>query len=83
MGDYNNGNIYFFKINGTRTGLEFNDANQSGLTDLVVDNPKELAEIPFATGFGGITDIKTGPDGYLYVVSIRDGAIYRILPANL
>jgi aldose sugar dehydrogenase len=83
VGDYNNGNIYFFKINGTRTGLEFNDANQSGLTDLVVDNPKELAEITFATGFGGITDIKTGPDGYLYVVSIKDGAIYRIVPSKV
>jgi aldose sugar dehydrogenase len=83
VGDYNNGNIYFFEINKTRTGLEFNDANQSGLSDRVVDNPKELAEITFGTGFGGITDIKTGPDGYLYIVSIRDGAIYRILPSNL
>jgi hypothetical protein len=28
------------------------------------------------TGFGGITDIKTGSDGYLYVLSIVDGNIY-------
>ena len=78
VGDYNNGNLYFFKLNGTRTGLELNGL--SGLSDLVVDNPKELSEITFGTGFGGITDIKTGPDGFLYIVSISDGIIYRVTP---
>ena len=78
VGDYNNGNLYFFKLNSTRTGLELNGL--SGLSDLVVDNPKELSEITFGTGFGGITDIKTGPDGFLYIVSISDGIIYRVTP---
>ena len=76
VGDYNNGNLYFFKLNSTRTGLELNGL--SGLSDLVVDNPNELSEITFGTGFGGITDIKTGPDGFLYLVSINDGIIYRV-----
>lgn len=76
VGDYNNGNLYFFRLNSTRTGLDLNGF--SGLSDLVVDNPKELSEITFGTGFGGITDIKTGPDGLLYLVSISDGIIYRI-----
>lgn len=75
VGDYNNGNLYFFKLNGTRTGLQLNG---TGLSDLVVDNANELSEITFGKGFGGITDIKTGPDGFLYIVSISDGAIYRI-----
>jgi hypothetical protein len=28
--------------------------------------------------FGVVTDIETGPDGHLYVVSLSDGAIYEI-----
>jgi aldose sugar dehydrogenase len=34
----------------------------------------------FGTGFGGVSDLKTGPDGLLYILSIGDGAIYRIIP---
>ncbi len=34
----------------------------------------------FGEGFGGITDLKLGPDGYLYVLSIGNGALYRIAP---
>jgi len=41
---------------------------------LVVDNSNQLSAVTFGTGFGGITDIKTGPtDGFLYVLSINDG----------
>ena len=35
--------------------------------DLVADNEKGLAAITLGTGFGGITDIETGPDGSLYI----------------
>ena len=35
----------------------------------------------FGQGFGGITDIQVGPDGYLYVLSYT-GSIYRILPIS-
>jgi aldose sugar dehydrogenase len=83
VGDYNNGNLYFFKLNNTRTGFNFNSNQQpGGLSDLVADNDKEVSEVTFGTGFGGITDVKTGPDGYMYIISIRDGNIYRILPAT-
>jgi glucose/arabinose dehydrogenase len=37
-----------------------------------------LDSILFAQGFAGVTDIKTGPDGLLYVLSFDDGTIYRI-----
>ncbi len=39
---------------------------------------ESMDEILFGEGFGCITDIEFGPDGYLYVVSISDNAIYRI-----
>jgi glucose/arabinose dehydrogenase len=85
VGDYNNGNLYYFEINKTRTGITL-DSNQekTGLSSLVVDNDSQLAAVTFGTGFGGISDIKTGPkDGFVYVLSINDGSIYRIEPSSL
>ena len=33
------------------------------------------------SGFGGITDIETGADGYLYILTFaRD--LYRVVPAD-
>ncbi len=75
VGDINNGNLYYFQLNDTRIGL-----NSSGLKDMVVDNKNELPGIIFASGFRGITDIETGPDGYLYILSYFDGKLYRIVP---
>ena len=71
------GNLYFFEVNENRNGINLNDIQQqSGLSDLVVDNGEELSAITFGSGFGGITDIETGPDGSLYVVSFDDGIIW-------
>jgi hypothetical protein len=41
-----------------------------------------VEHITFGTGFGGISDIKIGPtDGFLYVLSINDGVIYKVVPS--
>lgn len=83
VGDYKNGNLYFFKLNKDRTAIELDNNQQAaGLSDLVVDNKDELEAVKFATGFNGITDIKTGPDGLLYVLSFGDGNIYKVSPAS-
>ncbi|HEX9320349.1 MAG TPA: PQQ-dependent sugar dehydrogenase [Nitrososphaeraceae archaeon] len=79
VGDYNGGNLYFFQINDRRNDLKL-DKFGSALSDRVVDNNQEFAPIIFGTGFGGITDIQSGPDGFLYILSIGDGAIYKIMP---
>jgi hypothetical protein len=79
VGDINNGNLYRFKPNGTRNGFVFTG---SALADLVADDSSELDEVIFGTGFNGITDIKVGPDGLLYVLSFGDGAIYVIEPGT-
>ena len=83
VGDINNGNLYYFELNKTRTGFRF-DPNtiEPKLTDNVADNKEQVSEITFGTGFGGITDIKTGPDGYLYILSYGNGCLYRIGPAQ-
>ena len=83
VGDINNGNLYFFGVNENRNAIQLDAAQQeSGLSDLVVDNGEELSAITFGSGFGGITDIETGPDGFLYVLSYDDGIIYRISPTS-
>jgi glucose/arabinose dehydrogenase len=80
VGDINNGNLYFFKVNSTRNGF---DLSQPNLSDLIANGKRELSEISLGSGFGGITDIKTGPDGSLYILTFDeekngDGKIYRI-----
>ena len=82
VGDYNGGNLYFFTLNAARTGFIF-DKNEQNLLDRVANGEKELSEIIIGTGFGGITDIKTGPDGFLYVLTFDqeshgEGKIYQI-----
>jgi glucose/arabinose dehydrogenase len=76
VGDINNGNLYHFQPNASRDGFTF---TSPALSDLVADNnTTELDEVIFGTGFTGITDLKVGPDGLLYVISLVDGTIYRI-----
>jgi glucose/arabinose dehydrogenase len=78
VGDVHNGRIYHFDLNEERTGLILDGM----LADKVADVDSENENIIFGGGVGGITDIEVGPDGYLYVVSLGHGAIYRILPAT-
>jgi glucose/arabinose dehydrogenase len=77
VGDINNGHLYFFTINSNRTGLDLGGI--PGLEDLVADNNEELNAVIFGRGFtGGITDIETGPDGNLYVLTLS-GDLYRLV----
>jgi aldose sugar dehydrogenase len=69
VGDIINGNLYHFKLNEQRMGL---------LVGKVAANPQAIV---FGNGFGGITDIQVGPEGYLYVLSYS-GVIYRIVPSS-
>lgn len=76
-GEINGGRLFFFQVNEERDGLVLEGA----VSDLVADNSDELSASVLGTGFGGITDIETGPDGYLYILSYN-GNIYRIVPAQ-
>jgi aldose sugar dehydrogenase len=82
VGDFNNGHLYSFEINETRSGLIF---EHPGLADdLVASTDRQRAAVIFGSGFtGGITDIETGPDGYLYLLTFHPkGAIFRIVPQD-
>ena len=82
VGDINNGNLYRFRLNATRDGFDFTNPS---LGDRVADNNTELQELIWGTGFVGITDLKVGPDGLLYVLSFSLGKIFVIshLPPSL
>ena len=78
VGDINNGNIYHFKLSEDRTKLLYPNGQP------IENEPTISAQIPllrFGEGFGGITDLQTGPDGFLYVLAIN-GAIFRIVPTS-
>lgn len=78
---------YLFRFNLTRNRLNFS-LGDSRIRDLVADNATkygitESESLLFGRNFGTVTDIQTGPNGNLYVVSINNpafgpGAIYEI-----
>ena len=83
-GDINNGLLYRFTLNEARDNILINDTslgNVTALADNQVDETTENRPLIFGQGFGGITDIQVGPDGYLYVLSYT-GALYRIVPLS-
>jgi aldose sugar dehydrogenase len=85
VGDITDGNLFFFEINDDRTGLGL-ESNPS-LSDFVADSDEEASAVTLGTGFVGITDIETGPDGYLYVLTFDretdgQGSLYRIAPST-
>jgi glucose/arabinose dehydrogenase len=80
VGDINNGNLYYLPLNVDRTGFVL---THPGLGDLIVDNSQEADAIIIGSGFSGITDLLTGPDGLMYILSYGNGNIYRISQAPL
>jgi glucose/arabinose dehydrogenase len=81
VADANNGHLYFFEVNEDRSGLKFGDSRLSD--DLVASNDRERTEVTFSTRFpSSITDIETGPDGFLYVLTFHPtkGSLSRIVP---
>ena len=79
VGDVHNGRLYHFKLNEDRTHLVL----EGPLEGKIVKTPNSdgLDQIVFGEGFGGITDLEMGPDGYLYIVSIGQGKIFKIVPS--
>ena len=78
VSNIHNGSIYHFKLNNDRTGFVL----KGPLADKVADTDNENKGIVFGSNFAGISDMVVGPDGYMYVVSLGRGIIYRIVPVN-
>jgi glucose/arabinose dehydrogenase len=85
-GDITSGTLYFFQPNADRTGISLE--NDPLLSDLVADSDDEMSSITLGTGFTGITEIETGPDGNLYILtydreSEGQGSLLKIIPSSM
>ncbi len=75
-----NGYLFRFNLSADRQHFSFSDPD---LADLVADNLDkfDLAEsetLLVGRDFGITTDIQTGPNGNVFVVSLSNGAVYEI-----
>jgi uncharacterized repeat protein (TIGR01451 family) len=75
-----NGFLFRFKLTGDRQHFSFTDPR---LADRVADNvdkfdQTESESLVIGRDFGITTDIQTGPNGNLFVVSLSNGAVYEI-----
>jgi glucose/arabinose dehydrogenase len=85
VGSADGGRIFHFDLNDKRDGLVL----KGNLTDKIAHDKAEFGDILFAEGFSIITDLKQGPDGYLYIISglkqsktAKFGAVFRIVPSG-
>jgi glucose/arabinose dehydrogenase len=74
------GHLFRFNLTGNRRKIGVDDPR---LEDRVADNVAknditESESLLFGTDFGVSTDIETGPNGNLFVVSLSQGAVYEI-----
>jgi hypothetical protein len=79
IGESVNGRLYLFQMNTNRNGFRFTDTR---LHDLVADSAEERDLNSWGSSWGVVSDLKIGPDGYLYVVSHLANRIHRIRPVN-
>jgi aldose sugar dehydrogenase len=75
-----NGQLWHFNLTGNRRKIAVDDPR---LEDRVADNNEkfditESESLLFGRNFGIGTDIETGPNGNLFVVSLSDGVVYEI-----
>src|SRR5690606_18230461 len=73
------GYLFRFSLTPNRRRIAWNDER---LADLVADNTAkyditESESLLFGRNFGATTDIETGPNGNLFVVSVSNGAVYE------
>ena len=73
-----NGDIYHFDLSQERNELDL----KGPLKDKIVDSYDELVDVTFGKNFDTVSDITVGPDGYLYVISLNNGEVYRIVPTQ-
>jgi aldose sugar dehydrogenase len=74
------GHLFRFNLTGNRRRIAAGDRR---LEDRVADNNAknditESESLLFGSGFGVGTDVETGPNGNLFVVSLSHGAVYEI-----
>jgi aldose sugar dehydrogenase len=74
------GHLFRFNLSGSRRQIEVSDRR---LRDRVADNLHkfeitESESLLIGRNFGVSTDVQTGPNGNLFIVSLSNGAVYEI-----
>lgn len=74
------GHLFMMKLTGNRRKIAVDDPR---IEDRVADNLDkweitESESLLFGRNFGVVTDIQTGPNGNLYLVSLSKGTVYEI-----
>jgi len=76
------GHLYRFKLTSDRMDLDLSSDPELDNTRVIQDVDKwditGSENFLFGKGFGITTDIQTGPNGNLFVVSLTNGAVYEI-----
>jgi aldose sugar dehydrogenase len=81
VGSIVTGIIYHFDLNEDRTELILTGELEDKIAEIRETGEEDIV---FAEGFAGVSDLEVGPhDGYLYVVSLGQGKIFRIVPGAL
>jgi glucose/arabinose dehydrogenase len=78
------GHLFLLKLTGNRRKIAVDDGR---LEDRVADNVDkweitESESLLFGEGFGVVTDVQTGPNGNLFVISLTHGTVYEISLSN-
>jgi glucose/arabinose dehydrogenase len=78
------GHLFRFNLTGNRRAVATSDPR---LRDRVADNRHkweitESESLLIGRNFGIGTDVQTGPNGHLFVVSLTNGAVYEIRPVR-
>jgi uncharacterized protein (TIGR03118 family) len=81
--ELHDGALFVFNLNSDRTGLDFGGDPNVRTTDNVFENSRDFdlngdTSFLLGEGFGIGTDIVTGPNGDLYVVSETKGLVLEI-----
>ena len=74
VGNVNTGDLYNFKLSEDRTSLLLSGR----LEGKVANSPEDLRSVIFGHGFGTITDLEVGPDGFLYVLTFDGNNVSNI-----
>ena len=79
VGSIVTGDIYHFDLNEDRTQLILSGELEDKIAETSEVGAKDIV---FGEDFAGISDLEVGPDGNLYVVSLGQGKIFKIVPSN-
>jgi len=74
------GHLFHFNLTGNRRAVAVDDPR---LEDRVADNTfkfdiRESESLLFGRNFGVVTDVQTGPNGNLFLVSLSSGNVYEV-----